>query len=95
MLNRQPGQLDGFKPVERGITVVWREFVKEEQEVGGTGVRCSVFRNWPDGISFLKPTLPRPISKNRTPDPGYIPDCEIGGGEVPCGPKADFAAGSQ
>jgi uncharacterized protein (TIGR03118 family) len=72
MLNRQPGQMDGLKPAERGITVERREFVKEKQEVGGTGVRCSVFRNWPDGVSFLKPALPRPISKNRTPDPGYI-----------------------
>jgi hypothetical protein len=39
---------------------------------GSTGVRCSVFRNWPAGVSFLNPTLSRPISKNRTPDPGCI-----------------------
>jgi hypothetical protein len=34
-----------------------------------SGVRCSVFRNSPDGVSFWNPALSRPISKNRTPDP--------------------------
>jgi hypothetical protein len=50
-------------------------FAKTRLDIGqGSGVRCSVFRNWPDGVSFLNPALPRPISKNRTPDPGTLSD---------------------
>jgi len=35
----------------------------------GTGVRCSVFRNWPEIAAISGDVSTRPISKNRTPDP--------------------------
>jgi ABC-type multidrug transport system ATPase subunit len=35
----------------------------------GAGVRCSVFRNWPEIAPISGHILTRPISKSRTPDP--------------------------